>query len=100
MMLRNMFLREEGDELVLAPGIHSSWLKCGEPVAMGPIHTPFGPVNVFAEQRDGVACIRWHARWRQPPTALKVAPIGAEAVMVAPSGRGEVEMVMDAVSLN
>lgn len=49
LMLRNCFLREEGDSLVLAAGIPARWLESGEPITFGPAPTCFGTVSVSLE---------------------------------------------------
>jgi hypothetical protein len=46
MMLRNCFVREEGDRLVLASGIPPEWSAAGEPMEFGPTPTPLGTVSV------------------------------------------------------
>jgi len=52
MMIRNLFVREEGDRLILCSGIHSRWLQSDTPVSFGPTPTPFGEVSVKITQTD------------------------------------------------
>ena len=46
LMIRNLFVREEGDKLILGSGLFPRWLKQSEPFSFGPTLTPFGPVSV------------------------------------------------------
>lgn len=46
MMIRNLFVREEGDHLVIGGGILPRWLETDEALHFGPTLTPFGAVSV------------------------------------------------------
>jgi hypothetical protein len=46
LMVRNCFVREEGDRLILCSGIGERWLQEGGPVVFGPAPTSFGPVSI------------------------------------------------------
>jgi hypothetical protein len=46
LMVRNCFVREEGDRLILCAGIGERWLQEGSPVLFGPAPTCFGPVSI------------------------------------------------------
>ena len=46
MMIRNLFVREEGRRLVLCSGIESHWLQTSSPVSFGPAPTPFGKISI------------------------------------------------------
>ena len=41
MMLRNLFLREEGNRLILCQGVLLRWLESGGTVRFGPAPTAF-----------------------------------------------------------
>lgn len=45
-MMRNAFLREEGDALVIGSGLLPEWLSAGETLSFGPAPTAFGTVSV------------------------------------------------------
>ena len=84
MMMRNCFLREESDRLVLGAGIAPEWLESDEPLAYGPAPTPFGDVTVRIEPaRDGVN-VQWDGEWRMRPRAVKLALPGCQALAVGP----------------
>jgi len=46
MMIRNLFVREEGKGLILGSGVLPRWLDNGRSVGFGPTLTPFGSVRV------------------------------------------------------
>ena len=46
LMMRNLFLREEGRTLILASGIPREWLRAGEEISFGPGPSRFGRVTV------------------------------------------------------
>jgi hypothetical protein len=52
MMIRNLFVREEGDRLILCSGIHSQWLQSDTPVSFGPTPTPFGEISIKITRTD------------------------------------------------
>ena len=46
MMIRNLFVREEGDKLILGSGIFPEWLKPEQTLGFGPTPTPYGAISV------------------------------------------------------
>lgn len=73
LMLRNLFVREEGDALVVGAGIHPRWLAAGE-ARFGPTLTPHGPVTLrFVREPQGTRVIL-EAHWRgaSPVRELRV----------------------------
>lgn len=82
LMVRNCFVREEGDRLILCAGIGERWLQEGSPVRFGPAPTYFGPVSItlnplsntsieivlqtaWHDQEPAISLSRWNA---MPPT--------------------------------
>lgn len=53
MIIRNLFVREEGRTLVLGSGILPEWIESGCPLFFGPTRTPFGPVSVKFFPKNG-----------------------------------------------
>ncbi len=77
MMIRNCFVREEGDELVIGSGILPEWI--GEGTSYGPTLTAWGPVSV---KLSGTK-LTVEGKWRATPPRLRIevpghAPIQAE----------------------
>ena len=76
MMLRNLFVREEGDTLVIGSGIYRTWLDGPEPISFGPTPTPWGPIEVSMEREANSLRVSWLADWRAAPTAVVVTVAG------------------------
>ncbi|MGC9490071.1 MAG: hypothetical protein ACP5CD_02440 [Thermovirgaceae bacterium] len=53
MLIRNLFVREEGMTLVLGSGILPEWIESGRPLSFGPTKTPFGPVSIKFFPKNG-----------------------------------------------
>ncbi|GAB6067417.1 hypothetical protein JCM13664_07350 [Methylothermus subterraneus] len=92
LMMRNCFLREEGESLILAGGIPKTWLLPGRRLSLGPAPTRFGTVWLTLEAAEGRVSLRWHGQWRQRPAMfihlsghppLPVAPDQNEAMVCA-----------------
>lgn len=82
LMVRNMFLREEGDRLVLASGILPEWLETDEAISFGPAPTSFGEVRVEILPRGRGTTVRWSGAWREAPPTIEVRLPGFAAVEV------------------
>lgn len=73
MMIRNLFVREEGDALVLGAGIFPRWLMTREQVSFGPTLTPFGPVTVTVKLHSAQTySLLLEATWRGAAPRLEV----------------------------
>ncbi len=79
MMIRNCFVREEHDTLVIGSGILPEWLTEG-PVTFGPTLTAWGAVSVIL--RD--ARLSLDATWRNPPPRIRVAVPGYQPIAADP----------------
>jgi hypothetical protein len=91
MLLRNAFLRDEPDRLVLASGLRREWLTEGGRCRMGPLPTPHGPVEVRVEGlgAEGVR-VEWQADWRREPPAIVASPPGHQQCVVGPGEQSSV----------
>ena len=88
LMMRNCFVREEGDRLILASGIPAAWLDSPQKLTFGPAPTPYGEISISIEPRGDQVEIAWEARWRREPPPLEIRPPGCEPMTVpAASGR-------------
>lgn len=73
MMLRNLFVREEGDALVIGSGLKSEWLL--QPCSLKRTLTPFGEVSVECEpaaQGEVVLTVRADWQDQRPPLEVRV----------------------------
>lgn len=80
LMIRNMFLREEEGELVIASGIVPEMLEKGKPLRFGPGLTRWGPVSVSIHPTGDEVKVAWDARWRGSPPSIRVALPGHEEI--------------------
>jgi hypothetical protein len=85
--LRNGFLREEGERLVLASGILPEWLAPGEEISFGPAPCSFGDVEVFILPRNGRVEVRWSGSWRGAPPPVEVRLPGFGPAAASPGER-------------
>jgi hypothetical protein len=84
LMVRNLFLREEGDKLILGSGIRSSWLVQSEVLSISGAPTPFGDVTIEfrpLSDRIEVECL---CQWRKRPSDIEVRLPGFEPRRLAP----------------
>lgn len=63
MMIRNLFVREEGKTLIFGSGIFPEWLQNNTIIQFGPTPTPFGPVSLTADNSDASLTVRFNARF-------------------------------------
>lgn len=81
LMVRNCFVREEGDRLILCAGIGERWLQVGSPVLFGPAPTCFGPVSItLSPLPDTGIEIVLQAAWHDQEPAIDVRLPGYEPV--------------------
>ncbi|HJX14782.1 MAG TPA: hypothetical protein VJ386_03550, partial [Candidatus Deferrimicrobiaceae bacterium] len=80
LMVRNGFLREEGDRLILGSGVFPAWLDQPEALTFGPAPSDFGEASVRILPRDGAAEVQWSGNWRSDPSRVEVRLPGFEPV--------------------
>jgi hypothetical protein len=85
LMMRNCFVREEGERLILCAGVPARWLDQAAPIRFGPAPTPFGTVSISLTPDPGNAPrIEWQGNWHRaaPPVEIRLpgfAPVDATA---------------------
>ena len=82
MMIRNAFVREEADRLVVGSGLWPEWLEQGAELRFGPAPTAFGPFTVRVEIASEMASIEWSGAWRERPPILEIAVPSSDRVLV------------------
>ncbi|MEX0708632.1 MAG: hypothetical protein WD078_11765 [Woeseia sp.] len=70
MMIRNLFVREEGDHLVIGTGILPRWLEKDEALHFGPTLTPFGAVSVAISESPRQVSVE--GQWFGDPPRMTV----------------------------
>ncbi|MFO8153148.1 hypothetical protein [Thioalkalivibrio sp.] len=94
LMLRNCFVREEGDGLVLGGGIPERWLAQGQPIRFGPAPTSFGPVSLCIRPRAGdTPVFEWRGEWRDRSPQLEIQLPGFKPVTTE-GDRGDVPLTL------
>ncbi len=85
MMIRNCFVREEGDCLILCAGIPARWLDQDAPIRFGPAPTSFGAVTltIMPDSKQGPR-IEWQADWHDGMPEMDIRLPGFEPVKVTP----------------
>ncbi len=82
LMIRNCFVREEGDLLILCAGVPERWLSRTRETSFGPAPTEFGTVSIrITSHASGEVQVSWEAEWRRTPL-LEVRMAGFTPVSV------------------
>lgn len=63
LMIRNCFLREENDRLILCSGIPQTWLEKNETISFGPAPTSFGDVQILVKPKGKSILVEWVGQW-------------------------------------
>jgi hypothetical protein len=87
MMIRNLFIREEGDRLILGSGVFPEWLESGKELHFGPTLTPYGRVSVSLDQEGGETVLQMDAAWHEEAPEVKIQVPGYKAQEVGKVNR-------------
>ncbi len=83
LMLRNCFVREEGDRLILCAGIPARWLDQNTPIRFGPAPTAFGSISISITPDSGnPPRVEWHGDWHRSAPPIEIRLPGFEPVNV------------------
>ena len=63
LVIRNCFVREEGNQLILCSGIPRVWLEKNETISFGPAPTSFGDIQISLKPQGENILIEWHGEW-------------------------------------
>jgi hypothetical protein len=83
MMIRHLFLREEGGRLVIGSGIFKEWLKGDTRLSFGPAPTPWGKTTVRIEPRSGRPRVRVDGNFSGERPGLDIALPGFRTIVNA-----------------
>ena len=87
MMVRNCFMREEGNTLILCSGIPKHWIVGENKVFFGPAATRFGSVSLRIEPDKGKVRISIDADWHGDEPAVEIRIPGYNIIKVKPGER-------------
>jgi len=76
LMLRNCFVREESDRLVIGSGVMLRWIPDNAPATFGPTLTPWGSVDVSLTREATGLRVTVRGQWRKSPPLLDVRVSG------------------------
>lgn len=80
-MVRNCFVREEGNRLLLCQGILPVYLDSADELSFGPAPTRFGPVSVQVKKgSNGRHEVHFSGRWFDTEPVVEIAICGKERV--------------------
>jgi len=85
LMIRNCFVREEGNRLILCSGIPRAWLDKKQAIAFGPAPTSFGDIQISIKPQGKNILIEWHGKWfaQEPPIDVQLP--GFKNVRILPA---------------
>jgi hypothetical protein len=73
MLLRNLFIMEENQSLIIGRGVLPHWLESGQPVSYGPTLTPFGSVGVTLSGTGKTTEVSMTADWQtERPDTIRI----------------------------
>jgi hypothetical protein len=88
MMVRNMFVREEEDSLIVGSGLFSEWFEADHELRFGPTLTPWGPVTIRVERPASEPTVRVDAHWHRELPKILIQIPGFRKVMNMNASRG------------
>ncbi len=106
-MMRNCFVREEDERLILVSGIPKRWWVTGEPIALTAAPTEFGEISVqlqylpagIDQDRDGEnphlrrsrIVVSWQSEWHAQAPIIEVHLAGFEPIIAT---RGQTQVII------
>ncbi len=88
LMIRNCFLREEGDALIVGGGVFPAWLAGDEALSFGPAPTAFGTVSIAIEPEktasSEAAKVSWQGIWHRQAPRIEICLPGFVPFQVPP----------------
>ena len=79
-MIRNCFIREEDNNLILASGISRQWLNSQQELSFGPAPTSFGNIFVRIQQERNNITVEWDATWWRKPEKIEIKVPGLTTI--------------------
>ena len=95
LMIRNCFVREEEDRLILCSGIPRIWLEKDQTIAFGPAPTNFGDIQIFIKPQGQNILVEWRGKWFAKEPLIDIQLAGFKNVRV-PSGTNSLELKYEA----
>jgi hypothetical protein len=84
LMIRNCFVREEGNRLILASGIPQRWLSGRSTLSFGPAPTSFGTLSLSIKPEKHSIIISWQGVWHAEAPRIEVRISGFNPIIAEP----------------
>ena len=84
LMIRNCFVREEDNRLILASGIPQAWLRYKKTLSFGPAPTSFGSILLSIKPGKDKTLAAWHGAWHEKPPCIEVRLPGFAPAIAEP----------------
>ncbi len=85
LMIRNCFVREEDNRLILCSGIPRDWLDKNQTIAFGPAPTIFGDIQISLKPQGENVFIEWRGTWFAQEPAIDIQLLGFKSVRITPA---------------
>ncbi len=72
MMIRNQFIREEADKIIVGSGIFPKWLNTHSDLFFGPTLTPYGKISVKIYYEENNRYVKFNISWRNTPPKVVI----------------------------
>ncbi len=97
MFVRHLFVREEGDALVIGAWVRPEWWRSAGPedeISFGPTLTPHGAVTVRLAVRPGGLRVRFEGAWRGPGAPRRELSVPGCVPLSVAAGDGTSEFLL------
>ena len=94
LMIRNCFVREENERLILCSGIPQIWLDKKQTISFGLAPTSFGDIQIYIKHQKQNILIEWHGQWFKNEPVIDIQLPGFKNVRVAP-GTNSIELKVE-----
>jgi putative flippase GtrA len=91
MIIRNCFVREEGNGLILCSGIPRTWLEKNQTIAFGPAPTSFGDIQISIKPQRQNILVEWCGQWFTREPLIDIQMPGFRKARVLP-GTNSIEL--------
>ncbi len=85
LMIRNCFVREENDCLILCSGVPQVWLDKKQTITYGPAPTSFGTIHISVKPQEQSVLIEWQGQWFGKEPLIEIFLPGYKKTRIAPA---------------
>ena len=85
LVIRNCFVREENERLILCSGIPRAWLEKKEMIYFGPAPTSFGDIQISIKPQGQNILLEWRGQWFTKEPLIDIQLPGFINVRISPA---------------